>query len=133
MEGMLCALRHVVMIVASCTPPAPVLILSWSVVVVVEVARCCCIPFRFALMLVLTLAPCTLTFALCVCGGCHQQQLTVVVFLPQPLVQTLLAPVVVSSIANCAGGVFPSTHWCRYWTYTRATCAVWWPSCGMFW
>ena len=38
-------------------------------------------------MLVLTFAPCTLTFALCVCGGCHRQQLTVVVFLPQPLAQ----------------------------------------------
>ena len=31
----LCALTQVAMIAASCTPPAPVLILSWSVVVVV--------------------------------------------------------------------------------------------------
>ena len=38
---------------------------------------------------VLTYAPCTLTFAPCACGGCHWQQLTVVVFLPQPLAQRL--------------------------------------------
>ena len=35
----------------------------------------------------LTFAPCTLTFAPCACCGCHRQQLTVVVFLPQPLAQ----------------------------------------------
>ena len=84
-----CALTQVEMIAASCTPPAPVLILSLSVVVVVGVACCCCIPFRLVLMLVLTFAPCTLTFAPCACGGCHQQQLTVVVCLPQPLAQRL--------------------------------------------
>ena len=84
----MCALTQVAMIAASCTPPAPVLILSWSVVVVVVgVACCCCILLRLALMLVLTFAPCTLTFAPCACGGCHRQQLTVVVFLPQPLAQ----------------------------------------------
>ena len=32
---------------------------------------------------------CTLTFAPCACGGCHWQQLTVVLFLPQPLAQRL--------------------------------------------
>ena len=85
----LCPLAKVAMIAALCTPPAPVLILSWSVVVVVGVACCCCIPFRLALMLVLTFAPCTLTFAPCACGGSHWQQLTVVVFLPQPLAQRL--------------------------------------------
>ena len=60
----------------------------------VGVACCCCIPLRLALMLVLTFAsctltfaPCTLTFAPCACGDCHWQQLTVVVFLPQPLAQ----------------------------------------------
>ena len=37
---LLCALTQVAMIAASCTPPAPVLILSWSVVVVVGVACC---------------------------------------------------------------------------------------------
>ena len=47
-----------------------------------DVACCCCIPFRHVLMLVLTFAPCTLTFAPCACGGCHRQQLRVVVFLP---------------------------------------------------
>ena len=80
---LLCALTQVAMIAALCTPPAPVLILSWSVVVVVVgVACCCCIPFRLALMLVLTFAPCA-------CGGSHRQQLTVVVFLPQTLAQRL--------------------------------------------
>ena len=79
---LLCALTQVAMIAASCTPPAPVLILTWSVVAVVGVACCCCIPFRLVLMLVLTFAPCTLTFAPCACGGCHRQQLMVVVFLP---------------------------------------------------
>ena len=120
------------MIAALCTPQAPVLILSWSVVVVVGVACCCCIPFRLALMLVLTFAPCTLTFAPCACGGSHRQQLTVVVFLPQTLAQRLhlhprwfhplqLAPVVfflpptgadtgtLGQLALCAGGVYIDT------------------------
>ena len=118
----------------------------------------------------LTFAPCTLTFAPCACCGCHRQQLTVVVFLPQPLVQIphlhtwwfhplqlvlvvfILPPTgedtggfthcylrwwclsfhplaqipVVSPIATCAGGVYPSTHWRRYCTCTRTTCTVWW-------
>ena len=86
---LLCALTQVALIAASCIPPALVLILSWSMVVVVGVACCCCIPFQFVLMLVLTFAPCTLTFAPCACGGSHRQQLTVVVFLPQPLTQRL--------------------------------------------
>ena len=121
-----CALTQVAMIAASCTPPAPVLILSWSVVVVVGVACCCCIPFRLALMLVLTFALCTLTFAPCACIGSHQQQLLVVVFLPQMLAQTLLAPAVVSPIATCTSGVFPFTHCRRYWPYTQAIWTVWW-------
>ena len=58
--------------------------------------------------------------------ACHEQNSKQVVFLPQPLVQSPLAPVVVSSIATCTSGVFPSTLWCRYQTYTRATCTVWW-------
>ena len=106
--------------------PAPVLLLSLSIVVVVGVACCCCIPFRVALMLVLTFAPCTLTVAPCACSGWHWQQFMVVVLLPQPLAQTPLGPAVVSPIATCTGGVFPSTHWRRYQTYTRATCTVWW-------
>ena len=120
---LLCALMQVAMIAASCTPP--LLLLSWSVVVVVGVACCCCIPFRLALMLVLTFAPYTLAFAPCACGGCHWQQLLVVVFLPQQLVQTPLAPAVVSPIAICGSGVFPSTHWRRYRTYAQATRTVW--------
>ena len=56
---------QVAMIAAFCTPPTPVLILSWSVVVVVGVACCFCVPFRLVLMLVLTFVPCTLTFAPC--------------------------------------------------------------------
>ena len=78
---------QVEMITASCTPPAPVLILSWSVVVVVGAACWYCILFQLAWMLVQTFAPCTLTFAPCTCSGCHWQQFTMVclVFLPQPL------------------------------------------------
>ena len=37
-----------------------------------------------------------------------------------------VATTVVSPVATCAGGVFPSTHWQRYQTYTQATCTVWW-------
>ena len=104
---------------ASRTPPAPVLILSWSMVVVVGIACCCCIPCRLALMLLLTFAPCA-------CGGFHQQQLTVVVFLPQPLVQRLHLHPQWFHPLQLAPVVFFSTHWCRYRTYTRATCTVWW-------
>ena len=43
----------------------------------------------------------------------------------QPLAQTVLAPVVVSPVATCAGGLFPSTHWRTYSTCVRATCTVW--------
>ena len=75
------------MICSSCTPPAPVLILSWLEVAVVGVACGCCIPLRLALMLVLTFAPCTLIFAHCAYGSCHLQHLTVVLFLFRPLAQ----------------------------------------------
>ena len=87
---LMCALTQVAMIAASCTPPSPVLILNWLVVVVVVgVACCCCILFQLVLMLVLTFAPSTLTFAPCACSGSHRQQLMVVVFLPQTLIQIL--------------------------------------------
>ena len=46
----LCALTQVALIAASCTPPAPVLIRSWSMVVVVGVASCCCILFWLVLI-----------------------------------------------------------------------------------
>ena len=120
-------LTQVAMIAASCTPPAPVLILSWSVVVVVVgVACCCCIPLRLALMLVLTFAPCTLTFAPCACRGCHRQQLTVVVFLPQPLAQIphlhtwwfnpLLLALVVFILSPTGADTGGSTHcYLRWW------------------
>ena len=39
---------------------------------------------------------------------------------------TQLAHVVVSPIATCVSGVFPSTQWRRYQAYARATCTVWW-------
>ena len=39
--------------------------------------------------------------------------------------KTQLAHVVVSPIATCVGGVFPSTQWRRYQAYARATCTVW--------
>ena len=71
---------------------------------------------------------CTLhpDLAPCACSSCHRQQLLVVIFLPQMLTQTPLAPAVVSPIATCAGGVFSSIYWRRYWPYTQATCTVWW-------
>ena len=40
--------------------------------------------------------------------------------------KTLLAHVVVSPIATSAVSVLPSTQWCRYQAYARATCTVWW-------
>ena len=46
-ELKLCALRQVAMVAASCTQPAPVLILSWSVVVVVRVACISSLPTKF--------------------------------------------------------------------------------------
>ena len=103
---LMCALTQVAMIAASCTPPAPVLILSWSVAVAVGVACCSCILFRLVLMLVLTFAPCA-------CSGCHRQQLLVVVFFPQTLAHRLhlhlrwfhplqLAPVVFFSLPTGA-------------------------------
>ena len=38
--------------------------------------------------------------------------------------KTPLAPVVVSPVATCTSGVFPSTHWHRYRPSTQATCTV---------
>ena len=139
---------QVEMITALCTPPAPVLILSWSMVVVVGVACFSCILFQLALMLVLTFAPCTLTFAPCACGGSHRQQLTVVVFLPQTLAQRLhlhprwfhplqLAPVVfflpptgadtgftLGQLALCGGVFFGGGGRCMcmwwWWLYLRS-------------
>ena len=68
-------------------------------------------------------------YSTCTHGG-HLLQLVLVAFFLQPLAQTLLAPVVVSPVATCAGGVFPSTHWHTYSTCTcaQATCTVWWRS-----
>ena len=93
-----------------------VLILSSLVVVVVGVACCCCILLWLVLLLIQTFAPCA-------CGGCHQQQLMAVVFLPQPLAHTYtpLAHVVVSPIATCAAWCFSFTHWYRYQACTQAT------------
>ena len=31
---------------------------------------------------------------------------------------------------NMSRWCYSSTHWRRYWTYTRATCTVWWWFCG---
>ena len=94
-----------VVIAASCTPTAPVLILSWvMVVVVVEVACCCCIPLWLALMLVLA-------FAHCACSGSHQQQLTVVVLLPQPLAQILHLHTWLFHSLQLAPVVFFLPHW----------------------
>ena len=108
---LLCALTQVAMIAALCTPPAPVLILSWSVVVVVVgVGCCCCIPFRLALMLVLTF-PLAATYS----GGVSPLDVGT---------KSPLAPTEVPPIATCADGVFSSTHWRRCQTCTRATCTV---------
>ena len=59
-------------------------------------------------------------------GGGHWPQLAPVVFFLQPLVQALLAPVVVPPVATGACGLFPSTHWHTYSTCARVTCTVWW-------
>ena len=99
---------------------AAVLTLSWSLVVVVGAACCCCIP----LWLVLYAGPdlCTLCLRLlsqaALYGGCVSPSAFAT--------DAPLAHVVVSLIATCAGGVFPSTHWRRYCTCARASCTAWW-------
>ena len=70
-------------------------------------------------------------YSTCTHGGGHWLQLALVAFFLQPLAQTLLAPLVVSPIATCAGGLSPSTHWRTYSTCTRATCTMWWWSVGV--
>ena len=65
-------------------------------------------------------------YSTCTHGGGHWLQPALVEFFLQPLMQTLLAPVVVSPVATCAGGLFPSTHWRTYSTCAGATCTVWW-------
>ena len=66
-------------------------------------------------MLVLTFAPLHLVLALAATSGGGVS--------PSDIgTKTPLAPAVVSPVATCAGGVFPSTHWCRYLPYTLATC-----------
>ena len=65
-------------------------------------------------------------YSTCTHGDDHWLQLALVALFLQPLAQTLLAPGVVSPIATCAGGLYPSTHWRTYSTCTRATCTVWW-------
>ena len=105
------ALTQVAMIAVLRTPPAPVLILSWSVVVVVGVVYCTDAgPDLCTLCLVVT-----------------NSNLWWSCFSSQPLAQTPLATAVVSPIATCTGGIFlPPMDWRRYQTYTRATCTVWW-------
>ena len=65
-------------------------------------------------------------YSTCTHGGGHWLQLALVVFYLQPLAQTFFAPVVVSPIATCTGGLFLSIHWRTYFTCARATCTVWW-------
>ena len=65
-------------------------------------------------------------YSTCTHGGGHWLQPALVEFFLQPLMQTLLAPVVVSPVATCAGGLFPSTYWRTYSTCAGATCTVWW-------
>ena len=65
-------------------------------------------------------------YSTCTHGGGHWLQPVLVEFFLQPLMQTLLEPVVVSPVATCAGGLFPSTHWRTYSTCAGATCTVWW-------
>ena len=46
---------------------------------------------------------------------------------PSAIGTKFLAPVVVPSVATCAGCLFPSTHWRTYCICSRATCTVlWW-------
>ena len=49
-------------------------------------------------------------YSACTHGGGHWLQLALVAFFLQLLAQTLLAPVVVSPVATCTGGLFPSTY-----------------------
>ena len=65
-------------------------------------------------------------YSTCTHGGGHWLQLALVAFFLQLLAQTLYAPVVVSPVAPCTGGLYPSTHWCTYTTCAYATCTVWW-------
>ena len=92
------ALMQVWMIATSCTPTAPVLILSWSLYSG-GVWNCMVFlhPLWRVLVLVLTFAPSMQTFAPSGHGSYHGQQLTVVVFLPQLLAQMIsIAHMVVS-------------------------------------
>ena len=109
------------------------------------VVECCCyIPYQLALMLVLTCAPSVLTFAACALnfapcasinqckystythGGGHWMHLALVSIYLQPLVETLLAPVVLPLVATCTSGLSLSTHWLTYSTCIRVTCIVCW-------
>ena len=65
-------------------------------------------------------------YSTCTHGGGHLLQLALGAFFLQPLAQTLLALVVVPPVATCAGGLFPSTHWCTCSTCVPATYTVWW-------
>ena len=60
--------------------------------------------------------------AVCGSGSCIMWKWRIYIY----IYKTPLAHVVVSPIATCAGGAFPSTHWRRYQAYARATCTVWW-------
>ena len=63
----------------------------------------------------------------CTGGGCHQLQLALVVlFHSATSADSLLAHMVASPSATCAGGAFSSIHWRKYCTCARATCTVWW-------
>ena len=116
------ALTPVAMIAASYSPTVLVLILSWSVVV--EVGVVCTVLLHPALTCadLCTLHPdlCTLCLrwlssAATYGGGVSPSAVCT---------NTPLAHTVVSPIATCAGGVFPTTHGHRYRTCTRATCTV---------
>ena len=62
------------------------------------------------------------SYSTCTHGAGHWLQLALVRF---SFSHWHLAPVVVSPVATCAGGLFPSTHWRTYSTCVRATCTVW--------
>ena len=63
----------------------------------------------------------------CTGGGCHHSQLALMVlFHSATSADSLLAHMVASPSATCAGGAFSSIHWRKYCTCARATCTVWW-------
>ena len=122
---------------ASCTDCC--IVLCWSCLVggvVVVVVACSCVDAGPELC---TVSPdlCTLCLwcfpffnwykhSTCTGDGCHQLQLVLVeLFHSATSTDSPLAHLMVFSSANCTGGAFSCTHWCKCCTYTWTACTVW--------